>query len=195
MHVLFVFWLCLVACYCHFNDYVILLCRNALLLSFYLVASPPLLLLYLLQVPMASPKTLIVALPYCFTFLLFYLVVIACFLCLPSQQFHTSFFPYRFWFLEFEEINNNELRHFFFPFFHFFFSFSFCLFFQLLVQKFRTFFNSNLCLFFFSFAGKEKTKLSSIVSFFQHKLCFSFFCYCFLFFNFCLMLLYLSLVA
>jgi hypothetical protein len=53
-------------------------------LLFNLVASPPLLFLYLLQVPMASPKTLIVALPYCSAFLLFYLAVIACFLCLPD---------------------------------------------------------------------------------------------------------------
>lgn len=77
--------------YCMLHLATITLPLSPLCLPFYLtallfnlVASPPLLLLYLLQVPMASPKTLIVALPYCFAFLLFYLDVIVCFLCLPS---------------------------------------------------------------------------------------------------------------
>lgn len=81
------------ACYCyklHLATVILPLlllclafCLIALLLN--LVASPPLLFLCLFQVPMASPKTLVVALPYCcFTLLLFCLVNTTYFLCFPS---------------------------------------------------------------------------------------------------------------
>lgn len=69
------------------------------MLLFNLATFPPLILFYLIQTPMASLETLVVALPYYnFALLLLYLVATTGFLCLPNWYFHTSLFPCSFGF-------------------------------------------------------------------------------------------------